>query len=65
MDWTCIMGRRLMSHVRVSLTVIGILQLQNANKRYKDLGALLDSCCWDNIGNFLQTFVSKTQSAAN
>ncbi len=29
MDWTCIMGRRLRSHVRVSLTFIGILQLFN------------------------------------
>ncbi len=29
------------------------------NKRSKDLGALLDSCSWDDIGNFLQT-VSKT-----
>ncbi len=25
------------------------------NKRSKDLGALLDSCSWDDIGNFLQT----------
>ncbi len=23
------------------------------NKRSKDLGALLDSCSWDDVGNFL------------
>ncbi len=27
------------------------------NKRSKDLGALLDSCIWDDIGNFLQTCI--------
>ncbi len=30
------------------------------NKRSKDLGALLDSCSWDDIGNFLQTCIKNS-----
>ncbi len=30
------------------------------NKRSKDLGALLDSCRWDDIGNFLQTCIKNS-----
>ncbi len=33
---------------------------QELNKRSKDLGALLDSCSWDDIGNFLQTCIKKS-----
>ncbi len=34
--------------------------IEKQNKRYKDLGALLDSCSWDEIGNFLQTCIKKS-----
>ncbi len=30
------------------------------NKRSKDLGALLDSCSWSDIGNFLQTCIKNS-----
>ncbi len=30
------------------------------NKRSKDLGALLDSCSWDDIGIFLQTCIKNS-----
>ncbi len=30
------------------------------NKRPKDLGAMLDSCSWDDIGNFLQTCIKNS-----
>ncbi len=30
------------------------------NKRSKDLGALLDSCSWDDIANFLQTCIKNS-----
>ncbi len=30
------------------------------NKRSKDLGALLDSCSWDDIGNFLYLYQKLT-----
>ncbi len=30
------------------------------NKRSKDLGALLDSCSWNDIGNFLQTCIKNS-----
>ncbi len=30
------------------------------NKRSKDLGALLDSCSWDDIGNFLQACIKNS-----
>ncbi len=30
------------------------------NKRSKDLGALLDSCSWDDSGNFLQTCIKNS-----
>ncbi len=33
---------------------------QIVNKRSKDLGALLDSCSWDDIGNFLQTCIKNS-----
>ncbi len=31
------------------------------NKRSKDLGALLDSCSWDDIGNFQQTCIKNSR----
>ncbi len=34
--------------------------VENQNKRSKDLGALLDSCNWDDIGNFLQTCIKNS-----
>ncbi len=34
--------------------------IENINKRSKDLGALLDSCSWDDIGNFLQTCIKNS-----
>ncbi len=33
----------------------------NSNKRSKDLGALLDSCSWDDIGNFQQTCIKNSR----
>ncbi len=33
---------------------------KKGNKRSKDLGALLDSCSWDDIGNFLQTCIKNS-----
>ncbi len=33
----------------------------NLIKRAKDLGALLDSCSWDDIGNFLQTCIKNSE----
>ncbi len=33
------------------------------NKRSKDLGALLDSCSRDDLGNFLQTCIKKITTA--
>ncbi len=35
-------------------------QAKNKNKRSKDLGALLDSCSWDDFGNFLQTCIKNS-----
>ncbi len=35
-------------------------EMQNFNKRSTDLD-LLDSCSWDNIGNFLQTCIKNSQ----
>ncbi len=32
----------------------------NTDKRSKDLGALLDSCSWDDIGKFLQTCIKNS-----
>ncbi len=34
--------------------------LENKNKRPMDLGALLDSCIWHDIGNFLQTCIKNS-----
>ena len=31
-----------------------------SNKRSKDLGALLDTCSWDDIGNFLQIYIKNS-----
>ncbi len=34
--------------------------MRKINKRSKDLGALLDSCGWGDIGNFLQTCIKNS-----
>ncbi len=34
--------------------------MRKKNKRSKDLGALLDGCSWDDIGNFLQTCIKNS-----
>ncbi len=36
---------------------------EKKNKRSKDLGALPDSCSWDDLGNFLQTCIQKITTA--
>ncbi len=41
------------------LTHKGTGKKKSKNKRSKDIGALLDSCSWDDIGNFLQTCIKK------
>ncbi len=33
---------------------------KSLHQRSKDLGALLDSCSWDDIGNFLQTCIKNS-----
>ncbi len=38
----------------------GALLWSNLNKRSKDLSVLLDSCSWDDIGNFLQTCIKNS-----
>ncbi len=44
------------------LTAVALYDYQASkwNKRSKDLGALLDSCSWDDIGNFLQTCIKNS-----
>ncbi len=36
------------------------LGVKFTNKRSKDLDALLDTCSWDDIGNFLQTCIKNS-----
>ena len=46
-------------HVHTGLDQTDRLEREQ-NKRSKDLGALLDSWSWDDIGNFLQTFIKNS-----